>query len=494
MNTEAFQQARSSYKAGDYDAALEGFILCTCDLDQMGAADISKLYHLIGNCYIKKGDSAQGADYYRRALNCAPEDTKAALNANLGTALLNTRQYEAAVQAFDEALSYDTYKTPYKAYSGRGAAYLRLGDTVEAGASFREAALDPENPKPAKALVNLGVCFMQLDRPADAAVSYESALDFNLDPISCCKTKANLGQAYLAEGRVDEALEMFEEAESFGYELSSAVQHDYEIARSIHEVETRNNTARQALSDEALPAFGAEAAVAGVAAEAAEAQAAPADPSQTPTVEFPSVEAAATPAPQETFTGNETQPLETYSYQEPGASIVNEPVTAPEEASLPSPESTDFFDLSEQQIDSAGREEARTERKKRGVGLKITIVVLIVVIVLLAAAAAAFFLGFGYPLQEDVVDDFMSAAIDDGDTNQYWDSEVDEATRASQLSMLEGVSSYEVVAVKRSTTESSVYVQAQLEAGGNIYYDFVLGRDGIGWQVEYVELYFPSQQ
>ncbi len=74
------------------------------------------------------------------------------------------------------------YDTPYKAYTGMGNALLKLGKSAEAGVAFREAALDEGNPDPTKALLNLGVCFMALDRPADAVASYESALQFDMQP------------------------------------------------------------------------------------------------------------------------------------------------------------------------------------------------------------------------------------------------------------------------------------------------------------------------
>ena len=61
-----------------------------------------------------------------------------------------------------------------------GNALMKLGKSAEAGVAFREAALDEGNPDPTKALLNLGVCFMALDRPADAVASYESALQFDM--------------------------------------------------------------------------------------------------------------------------------------------------------------------------------------------------------------------------------------------------------------------------------------------------------------------------
>ena len=76
---------------------------------------------------------------------------------------------------------------------------MKLGKSAEAGVAFREAALDEGNPDPTKALLNLGVCFMALDRPADAVASYESALQFDMTARHRSnKLYANLGQAYVA--------------------------------------------------------------------------------------------------------------------------------------------------------------------------------------------------------------------------------------------------------------------------------------------------------
>lgn len=144
--------------------------------------------------------------------------------------MLGTKDYENALEAFGRALDYPIYTTPYKAYAGIGAAQLKLGNMVEAGAAYREAALDPANPAPAKSLVNLGVCFMELGRPEDAVSVYETALDFDLDDRARAKAYANLGQAYMAQGRVPRALNAFEKAEEIGGELPSLAMHDYEIA------------------------------------------------------------------------------------------------------------------------------------------------------------------------------------------------------------------------------------------------------------------------
>lgn len=234
MNVTVFKEAQQAYASGDYKRALKGFTVCAREVDDLSAAELSKFYHLIGNCYVKGGDAKSAAEYYTKALSGSPEKRKPSLYVNLGTALLGTKEYADALDAFNRALDYPVYTTPYKAYSGIGAAQLKLGNITEAGAAYREAALDPSNPAPSKALVNLGVCFMELGRAEDAITSYETALEFDMDDASASKAQANLGQAYLAAGRVQRALDAFEAAlEDGNYTLPPLARHDYEIACSL---------------------------------------------------------------------------------------------------------------------------------------------------------------------------------------------------------------------------------------------------------------------
>ena len=79
--------------------------------------------------------------------------------------------FEDAITNFKAVTEDSRYATPYKAYVALGNSLLKLGKSAEAGAAFRAAALDESNPDPTKALLNLGVCFMALDRPMDAIAS-----------------------------------------------------------------------------------------------------------------------------------------------------------------------------------------------------------------------------------------------------------------------------------------------------------------------------------
>ena len=504
MNVTAFKQAREAYAAKDYKTALAGFLACSHELDGLSGEDKAKFFQLLGNCRIKTGDARRAAESYTRALSSASDERKPALYASLGTALLGVKDYDEALAAFNKALDCPGYRTPYKAYSGIGAAQLALGKTEEAGAAWREAALDPNNPKPAKALVNLGACFMELARPKDAVVSYETAIDLGLDKPAADKAWAALGQAYMAEGRVKRAIAAFEEATADGsYKLSPMAAHDLEVARGL---EKRLEAKAPGILDTAsLPAVSADdAGDAGAAGNAGDAGAR--DEQSDP---FTPQTRAQDDA--QSFSGTtgsmEAYRDEGYSLSYAGADGLADGRAfddagrmpggyAPgQTGDIPSPELSGFFDTSEEQIDEEA-EMMRRRKKHRsgGVGLKVAIAVVAVLIVLVAAAIGAYAAGYGYPSAESVAQDFFTSAQSKKSADAYWDSSVDASSRSSQIAALSGTSGCSVEAVERGMAQSKVYVKSTLQEGGDISYEVGLGRDGLGWKVLYVSLYFPSRQ
>ncbi|MGN0077532.1 MAG: tetratricopeptide repeat protein [Coriobacteriales bacterium] len=163
-----------------------------------------------------------------------------------------------------------------------------------------------------------------------------------------------------------------------------------------------------------------------------------------------------------------------------------------EESLIPSPEDTAFFTISEEAIDQAAKEERRKARRGNR-GLKAALAVVIVLILLAAAGALAYVQGYGYPLQEQVAERFLTAAAAGESTDSLWNDSVAQESRESQMAVLEGVSSHKVIAVERGISNSTVYVEATLAEGGTAYYEVMMGRDLISWNIEYVELYFPSE-
>ncbi|MGI6031880.1 MAG: tetratricopeptide repeat protein [Coriobacteriales bacterium] len=701
MDVGIFKEAQEAYARGDFDSALDGFIECTRSANELSPSDLSKFYHLIGNCYVKLGDPVDAASAYSYALAGSSEKRKPSLYVNLGTALLGTKEYDKALTAFTRALDYPVYTTPYKAYAGVGAAQLKLGNMTEAGAAYREAALDPANPDPAKALVNLGVCFMELGRAGDAAKTYETALEFDLAPTARAKALANLGQAYLAEGRVNKALSAFDEALSDDtYQLSPMARHDYDIALTLkekldarmpgvldtgfipkvepakaeedkdkavegpttmeldksghlpvfgepgfdpfaprtidpeqlkekeEEPEEDSEKSADGASDEGESEEGAKEASEGEAPEEEIPEEEPSEEEEPPEPESETVreepvseeseepEASAEAAeprrvnddgvdeeeleaaleelgiathddrragasdsveheqarqdadelgpdpdatmvlvPDEASTAEtvlipavepnsdleiptEENPVITESedeaedeQEEPAESgeedpdktdVLAHPVSTgiPDEelevegqtfdddiidsgeplvdldatdTHMPSPENTEFFDRTEEQIVEDAREDRKKARKSRGVGLKVAILIVVLAILVVGAGAVAYVLGYGYPMQEDIARDFFAAAQSGSDTSQYWASDVDESSQNSQMAVLGDLTSYNVEAVSRSMSQTTVYVKGTLSEGGQVDYELVMSRNGISWAIEYIELYFPSQ-
>lgn len=72
---------------------------------------------------------------------------------------------------------------------------------------------------------------MALDRPMDAIASYESALQFDMKPETRNKIFANMGQAYVADGKMEKAVRAFESAlADKTYVFNDAANVDYQRA------------------------------------------------------------------------------------------------------------------------------------------------------------------------------------------------------------------------------------------------------------------------
>ncbi|MGN0038494.1 MAG: tetratricopeptide repeat protein [Coriobacteriales bacterium] len=544
MDIAVFTEAQEAYARGDYKTALVGFSACSHDVEELSDAEAGKFFHLIGNCYIKSGQPAKAAEYYGKAIELVEPERQPSLLVNLGTAYLSSEDYPRALAAFAKALDYPGYPTPYKALSGIGAVQLKLGSMEEAGTAYREAALDPANPAPGKALINLGICFMGLERHADAVSTLETALDLGLSAASANKCRACLGQAYLACGRVAEAVASLEAATADGsYRLSAVAAHDLVMARSLRDrfgavlgaVDGRSLQAGPA-AEELEPAELAEPSPAEDPAPepepAPEAAPAPADEAgedeAEPAAEQPQggepEDSAAMWEPSPLVQGEQEPEPADAPAEEPAADISEavtetfpvislpvigeaaegeeeaapepeyepEPLQPQEDTLIPSPEDTAFFTITEEAIEQAAKEERRKARKGNR-GLKVALGIVIVLILLAAAAAFAYVRGYGYPLQEQVAQRFLDAAIASESTDVYWNESVTQESRETQMAVLEGIESYEVAAVERGLSNSTVYVEAALEEGGTAYYEVMMGRDLISWNIEYVELYFPSE-
>lgn len=453
MNNELFNTARGHYQSKDYQAALTEFTQCLQDADNPPAAgEGGLLYHQIGNCLVKLKDANEAIQAYTQALADADYPMKGAVGYNLGMAYASLHDYENAVHNFEAAVADESYETPYKAYTGMGNALMKMGKTAEAGVAFREAALDEANPDPTKALLNLGVCFMALDRPADAVASYESAFAFDMPQSMRNKLNANLGQAYVACGDMQKAVVSFESAiADKTYFLSDSASVDYQ--RAVGSVaQGTSSQATQVLAPVDMSGFD-------VAADGGPV--------------YPEAESYFEPETQDPY------------YYDEGPSQGEFPGYA---QAYGDGNDDRFFTASDEELEKWSRGVAKQERKRKNVGLKIVVAFIIVIILALAAAVFAYTQGYGYPTQETVAKQLLA---DPSNSSSLFSNGVDNAD--ALVGPVVTDANAQVLGVDKSMSNSTVYVSASTDKGGEVEYKISMVRDLIGWKISNIELYFPSQ-
>ena len=383
-----------------------------------------RIDHLLGNCLMKLGNYEQAAIAYGDALGDTAYGHAGALASNRGRALLAAGKPQEAIAALSMATKDSSYATPYKAYVALGNAYSQIGDYREAGVAYRNAAIDENNPDPSAALRSLGGCFMKMGRAVDAVEAYRTALDFATPLENQNAIYEDLGMAYAAAARWDEAIDSFEHATQDGSHTLSA---EAETARRA--AQEAANSSSSAGTSGSTDAFLAAAASYGTGAD-------PLDPLGK-SGEF-----------------------------------------------MPSPEDTGFFDITEQEMAQIDINDHNLKRKHRHSGLRGCLILVLLALLIVGAATAAYYNGYGWPLQENVVQDLFTTKANGGDVSGLLDDSLAEEDRASIVSVLPaGLTGAKVTGVDRGMTESTAMVEATLSAGGQQLYRVSLVRDGIGWKV-----------
>lgn len=452
MNNEIFQQARGAYVAKDYTAALTKFTECLQDTSvEKAPGEIGLLYHQIGNCLVKLNDPNEAIHAYSQAKIDESYDAMGSVSYNLGMVYASQGDFEDASDNFKAAVEDSRYSTPYKAYVALGNSLLKLGKSAEAGAAFRSAALDEANPDPTKALLNLGVCFMALDRPMDAIASYESALQFDMPASTRNKIFANMGQAYVAAGKMNKAVRAFESAlADKSYVFNDAANVDYQRA---------------------------VAAIAAGASDEIEPVSAAAAPVEQHTNDLSGLDVPGDGVPIES--SQPLSPSEMGTTQMSETSIMRE-IAAAEQAN------SEFFASNEMDF----QEWDKAVKKKHGHrGLKIFLVVLILVIIAAGAGAFAYTQGYGYPSAQDQV----SSLFSDPENADVYVNGIDDATKARIADTVVAGSAITVNGQTSDLSTAEIYVTATTSQGGEIPYQVSLSRDGIGWKVSNVTFSYASQ-
>ena len=450
MNNELFQQAKSLAAAGDFSKAAELYRQCLDDIEQAPAVgEIGLLYHQMGNCFTKQKSYYEAIEAYAQAAADDAYDACGSVNYNAGMAYAALRDWVNAVKHFEIAVSDRKYPTPYKAYLGMGNSLLKMGKSAEAGVAFREAALDEANPDPTKALLNLGVCFMSLGRPVDAVASYESALQFDMAPEVRNKLYASLGQAYVACGQMQKAADAFEAAiADKTYFLSASASVDYQRAIAAVSQGTADSTA-------SLPIITNDMSGLDVSAD-----------------------------DDRSYATGETDELpediaENYyfadAYAEEGDPVNNE---------------ERFFTATDAELEEWSRGVVKMERRRKGTGLKVLVAIIIVLLLALAAGVFLYTQGFGFPAQENMVEQVFA---NPKDASSYANGISSDDIEAFAALVPDG-SKISIDGIDKTMSASTAYVTLTTPKGGDVPYRVSLVRDMIGWKVSDLDLYFASQQ
>ncbi|HAM15823.1 MAG TPA: hypothetical protein DCP91_08210 [Eggerthellaceae bacterium] len=456
MNNELFQQAKVASIALDYNRALELYAQCLQDTDNPPEpGEVGLIYHQLGNCLVKLKSYYEAIEAYGRATNDSAYDAVGTVNCNMGMAYAALRDWANAVKHFEIAVSDRNYPTPYKAFTGMGNALMKQGKSAEAGVAFREAALDEANPDPTKALLNLGVCFMALNRPADAVASYESALQFDMSTDTRNKMYASLGQAYVASGQMQQAVDAFENAiADKTYFLSDSASVDYQ--RAVAAVAQGTAEATQA-----LPAIADTSGLDVITDE----------PTITPTPSLP---------PQDPYVVDERAVSEEYYFADQFAKQGDYAPKGEER----------FFNATDEELEQWSKGVVKMERKRRSTGLKVLLAIVLVVLVALGACLFLYTQGFGWPTQEAVVEQVFADPT--AESNYVQGTSEEDIEKMSSL--IPKDSTAHIDGMNKSINSSTVYVTAETPEGGEMMYEVSMLRDMLSWKVSGIGLYYPSQQ
>ncbi len=428
MNYQAFEQAKQAYKQGNFSAAVNFLRLAKTAGEPCGVVD-----HLLGNSYMKQGLFDAAAQSYALALTDASYGHVGSLACNRGRALLAQNKPSEAVAVLNMALKDDSYKTPYKIYLALGNAYTQLNNPRDAGVAYRNAAIDENNPQPAVALKHLGRCFMLLTRYVDAIEAYRTALDFSSPANDQNAVYSDLGLAYVAANRMNEAVDAFTKATADGsFKLSSDAQAAFE---------------------------GAQKAVAAITGS---------KPSQTDAM-----------LAQAGYGNVNIDPLDP---------------TGKSGTFMPSPEDTGFFSLSEAELVEKDKKEQKAKKKHKHTFLKFIVTLLVLVLILGGVGAFAFYKGYGWPTQEMVTEQLFVSKSQGSLNTDLIASSLTTKQRDDLSNLLpDSTSAVTVSGIDRNMNESLVYATASLSKGGKQDYKISFVREGLQWKVYGVEAVFASK-
>lgn len=444
MNKTTFEQAQQAYENKDFASALDFYNNVVADQSfPLQAGEYGLVYHQIGNCFVKLQNYSDAISAYVNASSDDAYVSRGTVYYNLGMAYAFMNDFGNAITNFQTAINTENYRSKYKAYTAMGNALMKSGKSAEAANAFRSAAMDNHNPDPTRALLNLGVCFMALGRPEDAVQVYNTTFQYNMKPDFKNRLNANLGQAYVACGQMQNAVNAFEDAlRDKTYTLSDSASVDYQ--RAIGAVSKG--------SDEV------DVAAVGAAAAAASGMAAG------------------------------TIPLEGQQAQAAQGNV-DPAADAFAESTMPTASEQD---AQFEQWTNAAKEAAYNSQKKKSPGKVVLVVFLFFLAGCIVAGSVLFCFGFGFPSQEMVTKQLFNNPIEA--QNTVFADYLSDNKKANLSAMISQDADAHVDAVMRSVNESTVYATGTTDKGGEVTYKIKMARSFIGWKIVNIELSFASNK
>lgn len=425
MNKATFEQAQVAYENKDFASALDLYNQVIADQNfPLQSGEYGLVFHQIGNCFVKLQNYSDAIAAYTNSTSDNAYVSLGTVYFNLGMAYAYMNDFGNAITNFQTVINTENYRSKFKAYTAMGNALMKSGKSADAAAAFRSAALDNHNPDPTRALLNLGVCFMALGRPEDAIQTYTNTFQYNMKPDFKNRLNANLGQAYVACGQMQNAVNAFEEAlRDKTYALSDSASVDYQ--RAIAAVSKGSGEVN-------VNAAGPVAAgVAEGVTGAGEAQASDA-----------SADLASDAFVQDTMPSQDEQ------------------------------------DAQFEQWTNSAKEAAYKAQKKKSPGKIVLGVFLFVLAGCIVAGSVLFCFGFGFPSQEMVAKELFNNPIEA--TNTVYADNLSDTKKADLSAMICQYSNAQIDAVIRTVNDSTVYVTGQTEKGANVTYKIKMVRSFVG--------------
>jgi len=164
--------------------------------------DFTLAYGICGKAFFLQGKYDEAIHHFREALRIKPSNIRN--RNNLGAALLEKGEYDEAIHHFREVLRIEPFNV--KGLNNLGAALLGKGEYDQAMHYFQEALRIQPGHAPARK--NLQLAMARAGNQEEARALVQEMPQPSGDPAA----HYQLGNTYKAEGKLDEAMEQYQQA------------------------------------------------------------------------------------------------------------------------------------------------------------------------------------------------------------------------------------------------------------------------------------------